>query len=126
MDEKMDKVMKLMGNKNPVKMSDEDIAAKLDVLKELLAMCDGELKGRTHKGMDGLKKVSVMADSPEGLNEGLEKAQELAQVMPEESDEDPMEEATETPEEEKLESAPVEEEEPMGYFARKKKLAAKV
>jgi hypothetical protein len=51
----------------------------------------------------GMKKVSVAADSKEGLAEGLEKASELINHEPEESED---EEMAESPEEEQSEDSP--------------------
>lgn len=55
-------------------LSDDESSAQLSVLKDL----KGQMKGMAgDKLKGGLKKVSVMSDSPQGLQEGLDKAQEV-------------------------------------------------
>ena len=58
------------------KMSPMEAKAKLATLKELMKEMDGMM-------MDGMKKgkmkVSVMADSPEALKEGLEQAEDVVE-----------------------------------------------
>jgi hypothetical protein len=64
------------------KMSPEEQQAQLDVIQELKEMMDDHMGSK-------LKKVTVASDSPEGLQEGLEKAQELAgemEAMPEDEE----------------------------------------
>ena len=67
-------------SKKSDKMSDEDIKAKHDVLKELLDMAHGALAGKVKDGM-GAMKVGVMAKDPKGLEEGLDKAKEVVHEM---------------------------------------------
>jgi len=86
----------LMKKKETGKMSEEEAQAKMDVLSELL-----EMGSRVKNGMDSLKKVSVISDDKEGLEKGLEKAQELVE-KPE------MEEMLESEEHEKSESPEME------------------
>lgn len=57
-------------------MSDVEKEAKMNVVRSLRDQAS-EMMG------DKLKKVSVMSDSPEGLKQGLAKAQEIVQHKPE-------------------------------------------
>jgi hypothetical protein len=54
-------------------MSDSEKKAKLAALKEAHGMASGMMK----EGLDGAKKVSVMADSKEGLKKGLDVAEQV-------------------------------------------------
>ncbi len=86
----MKNLMQMLMNKEDEQpeMSDSDIMAKMEVLKELIQMAE-EAAG---KGVgEGLKKVTVASPSSEGLEQGLEKAQEL---IPNEGEE-PMDEMSE-------------------------------
>ena len=74
----MKKMMAMMDEKRPSKMSQNDIQAKKDILKELLGMADEAMKGKLGKGMEGMK-VSVIAKDPKSMKEGLEKAEELVE-----------------------------------------------
>lgn len=58
-------------------MSPAQQAAKLKVLSELRGVANDEIK----KDLP-MKKVSVMSDSPEGLKEGLETAEEVVEEGP--------------------------------------------
>jgi hypothetical protein len=91
--------------------------AMLEVLKEIRDMASGLMQDDIKS--KGLKKVSVAADSKEGLEEGLDKAKEMLgkhdlmsalsdsdAERAEEEMEDPEEEASETPEEEDAEETP--------------------
>lgn len=138
----MKKMMAMMDEKRPSKMSANDIQAKKDILKELLDMADGAMKGKLGEGMKGMK-VSVMAKDEEGMKEGLEKAEELVEArqdmkmepenelaeddMMEEAKEDMLdvdaemkEESEEGAEEAGKEMMPEEDEEP-SFFGKKKK-----
>jgi hypothetical protein len=97
MKNKMDEMMQMMDDKKSVKMSEKDVQAKKDILKELLAECDAELQGRAKRGLDSVKgmKVSVMAENPKDLKEGLETAEELTEEMSEEPTEEATQEAAE-------------------------------
>ena len=59
MKDKMSKMMEMMEGEKPATMSEKDIEAKKDVLKELLAMCDSTLKGKSQKGIDEVRGISV-------------------------------------------------------------------
>jgi len=78
------KLMKLMAKKP--KISDNEKQAKMSVLDEL----EGHAKEAMASKLPGLKKVTVAADSEEGLMKGLDKAEELLEG--EESEEEDMEE----------------------------------
>lgn len=57
------------------KMSDHEKHAKMGVLHHLKQVAEDMMKDHMDGG--GMKKVSVMSDSPEGLAEGLDKAKDL-------------------------------------------------
>lgn len=71
------------------KLSDVEKEVKGGVLEELRDQASASLSDKIR----GLKKVSVASDSPEGLEEGLDKAKELVQ---EKESEDKMEEQDES------------------------------
>ena len=90
------------------KLSPIEQKSSKTILDALRAHTQGMMKGK----MDGLKKVTVAADSKEGLEKGLELAKKIAGKSPESSEEsdeecleDPIEEASETPEEESSEES---------------------
>lgn len=66
-----DKMMKMLGKKRS--LSENEKKAKMDVMGELR---DSAASAMSDK-MDGLKKVSVMSDSKEGLKHGLDKAKSM-------------------------------------------------
>lgn len=122
----------MMAESKPKEMSEKDIQAKKEMLMELLGLADGELKSRSKKGLDDHKamKVAVMAKDKEGLKEGLEKAEEVLEQMPEEGMEEESEESEELPEmkadssmmEEKEEMPEMEEDdEEESFFSKKRK-----
>ena len=84
----MKQMMEMLSKKDESKeMSQEDIQAKMDVLQELLEFAS------KHAGDDivgKLKKVTVAAPSEQGLKEGLVKAQDMVEDMPEEDEMSPM------------------------------------
>jgi len=55
------------------KMSDMEKKSKLSVLKDLHKQASDAMKG----DLQGMKKVTVAADSKSGLKEGLDKAEEM-------------------------------------------------
>ena len=69
---------KMEGDDSP--MSSEREQAKMDVLKELIQMAD-EQESMGIK--DGLQKVTVAAPDQESLVEGLDKAEDIVENMPE-------------------------------------------
>ena len=71
----------------------EKLKAKAGVVKDLM----GSLKELMAGDLKGLKKVTVASDSPEGLKEGLEKAEEIVDKgSPEEESEEMKEEGSES------------------------------
>ncbi len=84
----MKQMMEMLSKKDESKeMSQEDIQAKMDVLQELLEFAS------KHAGDDivgKLKKVTVAAPSEQGLKEGLVKAKDMVEDMPEEDEMSPM------------------------------------
>lgn len=102
MDEMNPKFIKLMKKKEGEgkKMSSSHKRAKGDVLKHLMSEMD-DMGAET---LQGAKKVSVMADSKEGLEKGLEKAKEIVeQKVPSEDEESEEMEESEDSEEESRE-----------------------
>lgn len=100
----MDKLIKLMEKKakSQKEMKPLEQDAKMRAVGAMRKMASDEMAGPL-KGL-GAKKVSVMADSEEGLKEGLDKAEEIveeglpsSEEMGEEEGE--MEEECKTPEE---------------------------
>ena len=64
-------------------MSEIEIQAKMDVLRELLEMA----QAHSGKGIaDRMQKLTVASPSKEGLMEGMEKAEEIVEEMPEEGE----------------------------------------
>jgi hypothetical protein len=89
-------------------LPEQEQSARGSVLEDLI----GNMGERQAKKLDGLKKVSVMADSEEGLKAGLDKAKDVVGKMPEAMDgdeESPEEEASESPDEEHEEELSKEE-----------------
>jgi hypothetical protein len=91
-------------SKEPV--DPKKLEAKASAIKHLMSglkeMMGGELQ-------DGLKKVTVASNTPEGLEKGLEMAKKVVPTGMEESSEEesmesPEEESMESPEEESMES----------------------
>lgn len=66
-----DKLKKIMQKKRD--LSDNERDAKMDVVKQLRDMASSAMGDK----IDGLRKVSVTSNSPEGLEEGLNKAREV-------------------------------------------------
>lgn len=73
-----DKMMKMLAKKRDLSPNEKN--AKMDVLKDLR---DSAAEAMGHK-LDGLKKVSVMSNSSEGLKKGLHKAEEIVSKPEEE------------------------------------------
>jgi len=81
------KLMQMMAKKKDAKpMSEMEKKAKLDSVNELRDAAQEAMGGK----LDGLKKVSVLSDSSQGLKHGLDKAR---QVMSGAEDQDLMEQA---------------------------------
>ncbi len=67
-DQRMKKILSKKRDLSPMEHS-----AKMDVVKQMRDMASEEMGGK----LDGLKKVSVTSNSPEGLKKGLDKAKEI-------------------------------------------------
>lgn len=104
-----EKFKKLLEKKGSAKLSKPEMEAKKSVLEELKKMISSSMGEKLH----GLKKVTVASDSEEGLEKGLEKAQELVEKGPMALSEESEEESEESSEEyaEESEEAPAEEDE---------------
>lgn len=87
-------------NEEDMKMSPMEQQAKMSVLDGMKGESDKDLLGK----LQGLKKVSVASNDPEGLKLGLEKAQELVSGESETPKEDHMESMTEGMSSEELQS----------------------
>lgn len=72
--------------KSGKKMSPAEAKGKLASLHELMKDMDSMMMDGM-KGKKGMAKVSVMSDSPEGLKEGLEKAEDVIEGESEEESE---------------------------------------
>lgn len=99
----MDELKQMMMAKKKMspdgKMSEDEIQAKMDVIKELLDMAQQAMGHDVKGGMDEMHKVSVMAPDAHGLEQGLDMAKDVAA----EAEGSPGEEASESPEKEKME-----------------------
>jgi hypothetical protein len=74
----------------------KNMEAKASVMKELSDMLKGKMKGDM---VDGLKKVTVASNSPEGLKTGLELAKDKMEELSPDLESEDMEEESESPEE---------------------------
>ena len=92
----------LMKKKGKEKLDPSYKDAKMGVLKEIMDMASGEMKG----DLAGAQKVTVAADDKEGLKDGLEKAKDLVGKMPVDDKEH---EDSESPEKEAAEEEGAEE-----------------
>ena len=79
-------LMKKLEKKGKSGMSEEDKRAKMDVLHELYNTAMDLMGGKVKGDLDSLKSVSVMSDDDEGLEEGLELAEELLGMTEEDED----------------------------------------
>ncbi len=94
-------------------MSSSEQKAKLAALKEAHGLASGMMKD----GLSGAKKVSVMSDSKEGLEKGLDMAKKIVDKKPELGEDemedsemsDSMEAAQEGYEDQQDESMPMDE-----------------
>lgn len=68
-----DKMVQKLQKKQESDMSPDEQKIRLDILRKMIDQMDNEMGNQFNK----VKKVTVAADSPEGLEEGLEKAQSL-------------------------------------------------
>lgn len=114
----MDALKKIEMMKKGKEMSPMEKKAKMGIMKDIQEIASKSMGGK----LDGLKKVVVSGDSPESIKEGLHKAQDIVEKMPEEGS--PEEESLESKEEEAMESANPEmeadEEDHFDPFAPKK------
>lgn len=94
----MQKFQKMLEKKSKGEkpLSDMEKEAKMSVIDEMRKMADDQMGGK----LDGLKKVTVAANSKPGLAEGLDKAKQILGHGEEGSDD---EEASESPEMEQAE-----------------------
>lgn len=74
------KMLKALLGKEEKEGGDDRMSAKMDVLKELIEMADAK---ETDGLIDGLQKITVAAPDKEGLEKGLEKAEEILEKGPE-------------------------------------------
>ena len=80
-----DKMIKeLKAKKGMKELSPMEKEVKMDLTKEM----GGVAKDALRNQVKGLKKVTVASDSPEGLEEGLDKAKEIVESKEDESMED--------------------------------------
>ena len=99
--------------------SAKHMEAKASVMKELSDMLKGKMKGDM---VDGLKKVTVASNTPEGLKTGLELAKDKMDEL--EPKDDAMEESEEEEASESPEEASAEEKNPdMEIAELEKKIA---
>jgi len=82
-------MQKMGGKKEDSEMSPEMCQAKEDVLQELIEAMQGLQEQRVGDGMKSMQEVSVMAPDKEGMKKGLEKAEDVLEMLP--SDEEEME-----------------------------------
>lgn len=78
----MNKFKEMLAKKREMKPSERH--AKMGVLKDLKHSLADSMGDK----LDGMKKVSVMSNSPEGLSAGLDKAKKMSQMSPD-MDQDP-------------------------------------
>lgn len=74
----MKELMRSMSQKKESSLSDNETKAKMDVLKELLAMAS---KSAGDEVIDGLRKVTVASPTTEGLEAGLDKAKHMTEKL---------------------------------------------
>lgn len=88
-------------------LSEEDKAAKMDVLNEIKGTLS-EMMGDDLKRVKGMKKVTVASPTEEGLKEGLEKAGDVVDEKLDSEDEESEEESEDTEEEMPMEDGMME------------------
>jgi|RhiMethySRZTD1v2_1073278.scaffolds.fasta_scaffold1809181_2 hypothetical protein len=105
-------------------MSEAEKKAKLSALKEAHGMASDAMK----KGLDGVKKVSVMAPSKEGLKKGLDLAEKMVGEQEDEDSElgEKMEDAQAGYEDQQESSEPMDEDEIDAEIQRLMELKAKL
>lgn len=83
MDEMMKKLMMKKKGSMGQEPDAESLEAKIKVLEELRDMMAQLMGEKMRSGYDDMKKVSIMAPSEEGLEEGLDTAKSMVSEMPE-------------------------------------------
>lgn len=73
----MDELFSKLSKKGSSDMSPEAKQAKMEVIMELMEMARELMGSGVKSGLDEMQKVSVMAPDAEGLEEGLEVAEDL-------------------------------------------------
>lgn len=73
----MDELFSKLSKKGSEDMSPEAKQAKMEVIMELMEMARELMGSGVKSGLDEMQKVSVMAPDAEGLEEGLEVAEDL-------------------------------------------------
>lgn len=96
----MDKLLAALEKKKAKPMDELAKKAKLSVIQDMKKAAEQKMGDKLGK----LKKVSVMSDSDEGLEKGLEKAKQILGHESEEKEEEALHEAAESPEHEAAES----------------------
>lgn len=92
---KNDLMKRMAMKKDKPKLNDVEKEAKLSVLNSLKS----DMENMLGDNLKGIKKVTVASDSPQGLDMGLKKAQDLVhEHSDDESSEDQAHEASESPE----------------------------
>lgn len=77
------KMLKMLGKKKDNKMGDTEKEAKMNVVKEMRDMAASQMGEK----LKGLKKVTVASDSKDGLEKGLQKAEDLLENSSEDGEE---------------------------------------
>lgn len=76
----MDELLKKLATKGQPKMSEQEVQAKMEVVKELLEMAQSAMADGVKGDMDSMmapKSVEVSAPDKESLSEGLDMAKDL-------------------------------------------------
>lgn len=86
----MEELLKMLqaggGEGEGAEMSDMEIQAKMEVLKELLELAQASSGKHVMDGMEGMQQLTVAAPDKEGLMEGMEKAEEIVEEVPMDDD----------------------------------------
>jgi len=101
----MDTLAKIMALKKKKEMSPNEKKAKMGIMEDIQGIASKAMHGK----LDGLKKVEIASNSPEGVKKGLDIAQKVVSKLPEGSGLDELaqegsEEISESPEHELSES----------------------
>ena len=79
----MKEMMQMLSDEPKPEMTDARKQAKMEVLRELMEMAMSQEGDELMEGLQGMNKVTVAAKDEEGLMEGLDKAEEVVEEMPE-------------------------------------------